>query len=98
MNANMWLRRVKKVGSFGGTKLYPRANKNVRSTVNEHAKTAGHDVLPNYASILETGAKTRTKGFIELLHSFLDRSPESTLPKGLCITLFLPKGQRKLMS
>ena len=34
-----------------------------------------NDIHPNYASILETGVKTKNKRlFVELLHSFLEKN------------------------
>ena len=34
---------------------------NIGSVVKQHAETAGHDIHPNYANILETGVKTKNK-------------------------------------
>ena len=72
----------------------PGTNGNVGFAIKQRVKTTGHDIHPNYASILETDVKTNDIRLLpESLHSFLDK--KSTLPKGLCITAgFLPQEQR----
>ena len=53
----------------------PGINGNIGSAVKQHAETTGHDIHPNYASILETGVKTKNKRlFLESLHSLIDKN------------------------
>ena len=58
-----------------GAEHKPGNNGNMGSAVKQHAETTGHDIYPNYASILETGVKTKNKRlFLESLHSFFDKN------------------------
>ena len=42
------------------------------SAVKQQAKTTGHNIHPNYASILETGVQTKNiRLFLKSLHLFL---------------------------
>ena len=57
-----------------GAKHKPETNGKVGSAVKQYAETTGHDIHPNYPSILETGVKTNVKRLLlESLHSFLDK-------------------------
>ena len=65
------LERVKEFGSVEGLST----NLELMGISALHAETTGHDIHPNYASILETGVKTKNKRlFLESLHSFLDKN------------------------
>lgn len=69
-------KRVKEVGSLG-PEHKPGSNGNIGSAVKQYAETTGHDIHPNYANILETGVKTKTKTkrlFLEPWHSFLNKN------------------------
>ena len=47
----------------------PGTNGNIGSAVKQHVETTGHDIHPNYASILETGVKTKNERLLlESLH------------------------------
>ncbi len=94
------LGKAREIGNLGrgdgvGGEHKPGTNGNANSAVKKHAET-GHDIHPNYANIVETDVNSKTKRlFQESLHSFLDKNSvneKDTLPKGLRITGFLPRG------
>ena len=61
--------------SLGSAEHKPGTNGNIGSGGKQHAKTTGHEIHPNYASILETGVKTKDKRlFLKSLHSFLHKT------------------------
>ena len=69
------LERVKEVGSLGAEHK-PGTNENFGSAVKQHAETIGHGIHPNYASILDTDEKPRTKGSFcsHYIHPFQDQN------------------------
>ena len=59
----------KRKGKFWRTEHKPETNGNVGSTIEQPAETAGKDIHPECASILETGVQKRNKKqFLESLH------------------------------
>ena len=70
-----YVEESKRSWKFRGAEHKPGTNGNISSAVKQHAETTGHDIHPDYASILETGVKTKNKRFfLESLHSFLDKN------------------------
>ena len=70
-----YVEESKRIWKSRGAEHKPGTNGNIGSAVKQHAETTGHDIHPNYASILETGVKTKNKRlFLESLHSFLDKN------------------------
>ena len=69
------LERIQEVGSLGGAEHKPGTNGNVGSVVKQYAEITGHDIHPNYASILEIRVKNKEKRlFLGSFYSFLDKN------------------------
>ena len=77
-----------------GGEQKPGTNGNIGSAVKQYAETTNHNIHPNYADILERGAKTKNKRlFLESLHQFLNKN--SVNERAPFPTVYASQGRRQ---